>query len=204
MKAPSDFVNRWDVMDFDTVRGKLLKLGFGSDEVDCVLDSVSAQVKSFTYANESLEELVVYLVFKNTGGYRLFKTIGGFIVVDKLDSSFSESRELVCLGHWNIKKSYKITFSREQNLIIKETDYKTLHKILFSLVEPTSVKYVLGVEDCNHPAMLTVDCASYKNLGYSELKDCILASYRRSLKQHDVLDILNMNTSCYIVSFSLD
>jgi hypothetical protein len=191
-------------MDLTSVQDRLLKGNYPTQDIDSAVTSITANIKSFTYANESLDSLAIFLVFKNTGGCRIFKTIDGNIVIDKLDLSYSESRELLGLGNWNLKKAYRLSFCPTQQIVMREVDAKEIHKAIFALVEPTTVKYVAGVEAGNFPTTITADCVSHKGLTYKQLKDCLLSSYRNSLKKHGVSVAFETEPSFYVVSFATD
>jgi hypothetical protein len=191
-------------MDLACIQDRLAKDNCHEEVINSVLSNITANIRSFTYANESLEGLSVFLVLKNIGGCRIFKTINGNIVVDKLDSSYSESRELVCLGGWNVKKAYKLCFGGAKGVVIHEVCAKEIHKVLFVLVEPSNVKYAIGVEEENCPITITVDCASYKGLGYKDLKDVVMSSYKHSLKTQGKPYVLHTDPSFYVVSYSVD
>lgn len=167
-------------MDLSHIKQKFLKhatLG----EVEKILGSISTIVTSFIYANISLSRLSVYVVFKNSGGYKLFKTIDNKILVDKLDNSFTESRELVGLSSWNIKKIYRIRVDRDR-MVLDRLKLKDLSVVLFSLIEPEGIKYVVGLEEGNTPVVLNFSNDTFNGVEYKELKDCMLASYSHSLR----------------------
>lgn len=191
-------------MDLKGLKDKLQKFGCSDDNVNFILDNVVANVNSFIYANEPLNSLDIYVVLKNTGGFRLFKTINGHIVVDKLDASYAESRELVCISNWNVKKILKVSFPNTKEAVVKDIDFKTMNKILFSLVEPISIKYVIGVEETNFPILLTVDVSQYKGLSYEDYKDVVLSSYKYNLEKHGESPMLVKEPSCYVVSYKLE
>lgn len=190
-------------MEFNVIKNKLARGKISTSEIDGAVDEIILNSLAFTYANESLENVEVYLVFKRTGGFRSFKTINGHIISDKLDYSYLESRELVCLPAWNVKKAYKVKFNSDNNLTITEVDWKEIHLVLFSTVEPTTVKYAIGLEDEGIPSTVTVDYSSYKGLSYNELRNCVESSYLRNLKIQGVTDTVVSLPSCYVVSYAI-
>lgn len=187
-------------MELLGVEKKLAKAGFWSEEVDVVLEYITLNVRSFMYANENLANLELIVVAKNTGGWKMFKRIKGHIISDKLDSSYSESRELVCIGSWNIKKAYKIAFPSVNEISVQEVDFKALHTYLFTIAEPTNLTYVVGIEEDLKPTVIKVDNNLLRGLDYVDLKDCIDSTYKRNVHYHQSEGILN--TSYYVVSYS--
>jgi hypothetical protein len=190
-------------MNLNFINEKLNKLGCAEGVVDSIILSIEANINSFTFANESLEILAIYLVFQNTGGYKLFKTLNGQIILDKLDTSYSESRELLGVGSWNIKTIYKVSFESAEEVIVKKVSLKDVRKILFSVVEPIAIKYVLGIDGLNYPALITVDTESYNTLKYKDLKHCVFAAYKRILSVHEESRVQEKETSYYVVGYTL-
>lgn len=188
-------------MELSLIENKLLKENCSHADVKAMLTTILANIKAFAYVNKPIEDLVFYAVLKNTGGYKLFKTVNGKIVVDKLDDSYSESRELVCISAWNIKKAFKVTLEQSKGVGVKEINYKDMHSVLFELVEPTSVKYVVDSEEDSLPLALTVDHDMYKGLTYEGLKNILFASYEHGLNQAKGQIKTDKVLSYYVVSY---
>lgn len=191
-------------MELQHVEKRLQRDNCSVKDIVSVIKTIIANVKSFTFANEDIRNLEMVIVFKNTGGYNVFKTINGKIVVDRLDKGYTNSRELVCLESWNVYKSYKLCFETGGVATLRDIESKEIHKLLFSLVEPVYVKYVIGVEEENTPVILSVDCQTFKGMQYKDMIDCILASYKHSLKQHGSNQSFVTEPECYLVSYSIE
>jgi hypothetical protein len=191
-------------MELTIVRTKLLKANCTQEVIENVLNTTLANINALTYANESIENLVIYVVLKNTGGYKLFKTINGNIVAEKLDTSYSESRELVCISGWNVKGAYKITFNTSKGVYMQDIEPKEMHSTLFQYIEPTSIKYVIGVEEGNTPVTLSVNCDMYIGLSYKEFKDVVISAYKHCLHKRGGKESFENEPSYYVVSYGIE
>ena len=174
--------------------------------VEDVLGYITNNLKAFTYANESSDILECYIVMKNTGGFKAFKTIKGYIINDKLDNSYTSSRELVSIADWNIRGVYQVSF--KDGVGVQKISSKELHRVLFSLIEPTYIKYVLGLEEGNFTSSIMVDYLTYKHLDYDKLKQLVLSTYHRIIKESKNCGMSALSDTqepvCYAVSYSVN
>lgn len=188
----------------DKLRSKLEGFQLSDNDVESILSYTHLNMRAFTFANETLENLEIFIVLKNTGGYKLFKRVKGFVIVDKLDSSYQESREIVCIGDWNIKKIIRVRFDSLSRDTIEITSVKDLHKVLFTLKEPTNIKYVVGIEEGGKPVSINTDTTVFKGLRYDEIKDCIDSAYRRVSSQAKGIKLLHKPLGYYVVDYSIN
>lgn len=188
-------------MDLTKLVKSLGKAGCLAEEQDRVITYLQANVRSFLYANEPVTNLEVYVVLRHVGGVRLFKTVRGSIIMDKLDSSYSESRELVCLSSWNVKAVYQLTFSDAATVICTEINTKSMHSILFDLVQPQSIKYVAGVEEQGTPATILVDCEDAKGMSYTDFLSYMQSSYKHMVKGQGRTSLSQEGPTFYAVGY---
>lgn len=186
-------------MGLKKVEEKLLKY---TDENNTgeIIKYINNYMKAIEYSKRDLSSLEIIIVIKNTGGSKVFSLIKGYIVEDKLDISYTESRELVCIGKWNVKKAMKVRFENGE-VISTILNYKDLHKKLFDTVEPTSIRYTIGVEEGSIPKQVLVDCSMLKGLDYKDLKDCVNDAYNRVLKLEGEQQNNATDLTYYIVDF---
>jgi len=167
-------------MDFSVVRQRLFR-SVSLRELEQIMDYIELIFSSFVFANIDLTRVSVYLVLRNPKGFKLFKTIDNHIVVDKLDPTFIESRELIGLAPWSFRGIYRIRYDG-QTVLWDRLKLADLSRVLFSLVEPKVVKYVAGLEEGNTPVLLSFSKENYGDVDYHDLRSCMLASYLRSLR----------------------
>lgn len=186
-------------MDLSIIENKLKKsetLTF--PEIENVLDYVALNMRAFYYACVPLSDLEIFILLKNTGGFVMFKRIKGFIVEDKADKSYSCSRDAVGIDMWNIHSVYKLGFVDEQ-LSVKRVNTKQIKGYLQGVVKPSRLKYVVGVEDENKPAIINVDNGLMKGLAYSNFISCMRESYVRMV---GLPNTAHVNTNYLVVSYS--
>lgn len=188
-------------MDLTVVRDKLIKNSCNEEAINSIMSTIRANINSFTFANEPLELLELYIVLRNTGDYKLFKTLGGNIVLDKLDLSFTESRDLVGVSSWNIKGVCRVYFKESKEVGIEKVPAKDFRKVLFSVVEPSTSKYVIGIDKETSPIIINVDVEMYNTLKYKDLKDCVVSAYNRKLELNGIEKVLETPT-CYLVGYA--
>lgn len=152
----------------------------------------------FDYAEASLDTVAVYFVIRPNGAVRWFKTIKGFIVMDKLGSSYLTSREVKGSGSWSIDKIYKICFETTNkglktviSPVICDLSYADFVKVLDRVGNPRFVCYTIGTKDSEHLACVKIDMDLYGGLPYKELRKAILDAYYR--KQPDMMPYLDDN-----------
>lgn len=188
-------------MDLGALKLRLLRDKFSLKDIDNALTWLKANQRAFLYANRNLGDMTFYIVFRNTGSCRVFKSFNGKIVEDKLDISYANSRDLIGSSSWIVRRAYRVTFDSGSGIAIQRVEFKDLHKILFSLVEPVTLKYVVGIEDGQIPSIITMDYTSYKNLSFDKLKSCMLSSYRHSLSMQEVTAEYKDDLNFYLVEY---
>lgn len=184
-------------MNLDTLEAILAKTS-PQTVVASVMHYFSLNVNAFLYTREDLATLKIIVVLKNTGGVSFFKLLNGAIVVDHLDPSYASSRELICLGDWNIKKVYQVSFQSDRSLTLSEISNHDLRLHLCTLIEPPVIKYLAIAEDFSHPVKLLVDTSLTRGMSYKCLRKYMTEAYLHNLSSCDSSD-LHLDTLNYLV-----
>lgn len=189
-----------NTVDFKKLKTKNLT----EEDIVCIKTTTMEYMEIYGQSIETLDDVEVYFVFLNTGGCKCFSTRNGYILVDKLDKSYTTSRELVCMSPWNIRKVIRLTFNEEIAKFAVIT-FNELQKALFTLLTPSSITYtVYSLEDNKvvSPQAVTVDLEDLGSMGYMEYYECISDTYRHLQGKYDSSSS-QLNLNFIITSYSL-
>ena len=138
---------------------------------------VKREVSALSYVCAPLQQLNLFLIFKNTGGFGFFKTLNGSIIQDMLDDSYVSSRELLGLNAWNLRSAFKLSFPNNI-LRIQPLSFKELNRTLMQVENPVKLKYLVRTKDLNYPVVLTFDRDILSDLSYREYLGCLTEAYK--------------------------
>lgn len=182
----------------DTLGEKLTELAI--DNVAEVLEYFIHNLRVFEYAKRRINDFSVFLVQKNVGNNIMFKTVKGLVVCDKLDIAYSNSRELIGLESWNVKRVIKINVIDKDTYHIKLLSLKDIQKLAFNTVEPSSIDYVIWYKD--NFLKLSLDEEILKGMSFETLVEAIDAVLKK--KSLPKLDVASKHLNCYVVDFYKD
>lgn len=165
-----------NTVDFKKLKTKNLL----EEDINFIETTTLEYMNAYKHCIETLDDIEAYFVFLYTGGCKVFSTRNGYVLVDKLDKSYTTSRELVCMSTWNIRKAIRLSFT-EEKAKFTVVSFSDLQKVLFTLITPRSITYlVYSIEDNEvvNPQPITVDLGELGSLGYKEYYECITDTYK--------------------------
>ena len=190
-----------NTVDFKKLRTKNLM----EEDITCIETTTLEYMNVYKNCIETLDDIEVYFVFLHTGGCKVFSTRNGFVLVDKLDKSYTTSRELVCMSTWNIRRAIRLSFI-EETAKFTVVSFSDLQKVLFTLLTPKSITYLVYSIENNtvvSPQPITVDLGELGALGYTEYYECISDTYKHLQGRGNSSDSLT-DLRFIITSYSLE
>ena len=165
-----------------------------------VLTYIKNNVDAFKFAKRDLNDMRLYLILKNTGADVFFKTINEMIVYDKLDVAYSNSRELLGLENWNVRKVLRIrAYCRNEEILfsMRSITYKSIRNLSFNVIEPATIDYVVYGD------------GNFKKVSVSDdiIRGMTIGTLQESIRTLFHADNVNQTTledkyNCYVVDFS--
>ena len=181
------------------IKGELENLCLNSISISYIENIITSNIKAFTFANKSLENLDMYIVIRNLGEAILFKTVNGKIVKTKLDIAYTKSRELIGIESWNIKKIFKLSFSNRGIVDYTSLNLKQLKAVLNDIIEPHNIYYTIKIRDKDSDYhTLRVDRDLVAGLDHDGLMEVIKKAYESAVGVDDIKEKLDIYLVDYV------
>ncbi len=147
------------------LENKVKEVGLSNTNDVCTY--INRNLQAFMESNKPLKELSFYVIVKKVGKAVVYKTVRGCIICDKLDSGYTNSRELIGLESWNVQSVLKISPTDLGSLVFKKINFSHVQKHLFNIVEPAIIDYAVYCGEGFKKISLSEDITqgmSYENL----------------------------------------